>query len=178
MANVKNVISGGKFPDVCSKTDLSVLLGVSVRTLTDLAATGILVPAPKKGTYLFRDSVQNYVKKLQRAAANRADEQRNPLNDEKLLTERVTRQIQEMKLAQIKGEVMSVEEISDSWTDFARKVKSTFLSIPTKLRQKLPHLTAADGDVMRKTVRRMLQDLAKEVEGSVIAADPADVKDK
>jgi phage terminase Nu1 subunit (DNA packaging protein) len=178
MANEKKATSGGKFPEVCSKTDLSVLLGVSVRTLTDLAATGILVAAPKKGTYLLRESVQNYVKKLQLAASNRAEEQRNPLNDEKLLTERVTRQIQEMKLAQIKGEVLSLEEVSESWTEFARKVKSTFLAIPTKLRQKLPHLNAADGDVMRKTVRRMLQDLAKEVEGSVIAADPADVKEK
>lgn len=178
MANQKKAVAGDKFPDVCSKTDLSVLLGVSIRTLTDLAATGVLVTAPKKGTYLTKPSVQNYVKKLQLAASNRAEEQRNPLNDEKLLTERVTREIQEMKLAQIKGEVLSLDEVSENWSSFARKVKTAVLAIPTKLRQKLPHLTNADGDVMRKTVRRILQDLAKEVEASVIAADPGDVKEK
>lgn len=172
------LIAGHWVADTCSKADLSLILNLSMRALSDLDAKGVLVRAPKAGTYFTVPSIKAYIDKLRMAAANRAEEQRNPLNDEKLLTERVTRQIQEMKLQQIKGEVMSIDEVTENWSDFARKVKATFLSIPTKLRQKLPHLTAADGEVMRKTVRRMLQDLAKEVEGSVIAADPADVKEK
>ncbi len=178
MGNAKKAEHGSSFPETCTKTDLSILLGVSIRTLTDLAATGVLVPGGKRGTYQTQASVTNYVEKLRRAASNRADDQRNPLNDEKLLTERIVRQIRELDLAEKKGEVISLEEISENWTAFARKVKATILGLPTKFRQKIPHLTAADGEIMRKVVRRSLQSLAKEAEDSVIGADPADVKDK
>lgn len=177
MANQRKAEHGSWISDTCTKTDLSMLLGLSVRTLTDLAATGVLVPGAKKGTYQTLPSVQNYVKKLRDVAASRSEEQRNPLNDEKLLTEKVIRQIKEIELAERKGEMLSLDEVSENWTAFARKVKAAFLGLPTKFRQKLPHLTASDGDVMRKVVRKILQDLAKEVEASVVAADPKDVKD-
>ncbi len=176
MANTKRAPAGSRWPDVCSKSDLSVLLKLSMRTLTDLAATGVLVPAPKKGTFLTVPSVSNYVEKLRTAAANRAEEQRNPLNDEKLLTEKVTRRIQEMKLAEMEGKVLTLEEVSESWSGLALKFKSTLLSIPVELRQDLPHLTAHDGEVIRKTVRQKLRELAKEVEDSVIAADAKDLR--
>jgi phage terminase Nu1 subunit (DNA packaging protein) len=176
MANAKRAPAGSRWPDVCSKSDLSVLLKLSMRTLTDLAATGVLVPAPKRGTFLTVPSVANYVEKLRTAAANRAEEQRNPLNDEKLLTERATRRLQELKLAQIEGEVLSLAEVSESWSGLALKFKAALLSLPVELRQDLPHLTAHDGEVMRKAVRQKLRDLAKEVEDSVIAADAKDLR--
>lgn len=153
-----------------------MLLGLSMRTLTDLAATGVLVAAPKKGTFLTIPSVKNYTEKLRTAAANRAEEQRNPLNDEKLLTEKVTRRIQELKLAQMEAEVLTLAEVSESWSNLALKFKSTLLSLPVELRQDLPHLTAHDGEVIRKAVRQKLRDLAKEVEDSVIAADAKDLR--
>lgn len=177
MANQRNAEHGAWIAETCTKTDLSILLGLSIRTLTDMAATGVLVAGTKKGTYQTVPSVQNYVKKLREVAAARSDEQRNPLNDEKLLTERVTRQIREIELAERRGEMLSLDEVSENWTAFARKVKAAFLGMPTKIRQKLPHLSAADGEIIRKVVRRILQDLAKEVEASVISGDPKDVKD-
>lgn len=51
------------------------------------------------------------------------------------------------------------------------------VGLPIKFRQKLPHLTAVDGAVTRKVVREILQDLAKEVEFSVIAADPKELNE-
>lgn len=176
MANTKRAPAGSRWPDVCSKSDLSVLLKLSMRALSDLAATGVLVPAPKKGTYLTLPSIHNYIEKQRAAAANRAEEQRNPLNDEKLLTEKVTRRIQEIKLAQMEAEVLTLADVSESWSGLALKFKAALLSLPVELRQDLPHLTAHDGEVMRKAVRQKLRDLAKEVEDSVIGADAKDLR--
>ena len=44
MAKSKSV-AGHWIPETCTKRDLSVILDLSIRTLTDLAATGVLVPA-------------------------------------------------------------------------------------------------------------------------------------
>ncbi len=177
MANQRKAEHGSWIAETCTKTDLSILLGLSVRTLTDMAATGVLVPGAKKGTYQTTASVQNYVKRLREVAAARSEEQRNPLNEEKLQTERVIRQLKEIELAERRGDMLSLDEVSENWTAFARKVKAAFLGLPTKIRQKLPHVSTADGEIIRKTVRRVLQDLAKEVDASVIAGDPKDVKD-
>ena len=177
MSNQRKAEHGSWIPETCTKAELSILLGLSIRTLTDLAAKGVLVPGTKKGTFNTKASVQAYVGNLREVAASRSEQQQSPLNSERLLTEKVIRQIKEIELAERRGEMLSLDEISENWSSFARKVKATFLGLPTKLRQKMPHLTAADGEAIRKVVRRSLQDLAKEVEASVVAGDPKDVKD-
>lgn len=164
-------------PEVCTKADLSILLDVSVRSLSDLDKRGVLVKAPITGAYLTLPTVYAYMKRLRDAAAGRGESAETPLHVERLAREKIGRRREEIELAQIEGEILTLAEVSENWTAFGNKVKAAFLGLPTKFRQKLPHLTAADGEVMRKTVRKILQDLAKEVEASVIAADPKEIKD-
>jgi phage terminase Nu1 subunit (DNA packaging protein) len=178
MAGKPKAVGGHWVPETCTKRDLSVILDLSIRTLTDLAATGVLVPAPKNGTFLTIPSITAYIQKLRTAAANRADEQRNPLNDERIASERVERQIKELRLAQLKGEVLTVDEVSESWSNFASTVKSAVLTIPSKARTTIPHLTAHDAETIRTLVTDILNDLADEVEASVIGGNPSDVKAK
>jgi phage terminase Nu1 subunit (DNA packaging protein) len=170
------LIAGQWIPDVCSKADLSLLLGISIRALGDLHAKGVLVPAAKRGTYQTIPSVNAYIDKIRAAASGRLDEQRNPLNDERLKDVRVNREISELKLAQLKGELLTLDEVTDSWTKFAAKVKAAALALPSKARTQIPHLTAHDGETLKTLIKDMLNDLADEVADSVVGGEAGDVK--
>lgn len=176
MAKKPKTEAGHWIPATCTKRDLSVLLGVSIRTLTDFAATGILVPAAKNGTFQTAPSVKNYIEKLQKAAAGRTEEQRNPLNDERQREIKVNREIAEMKLAQLRGEVLTLDEVMESWSKFAAMVKSAALAIPSKARTQIPHLTAHDAETLKTLMKDMLNDLADEAADSVVGAEPDEVR--
>lgn len=176
MVKKQKMIAGHWIPEICTKSDLSVLLNISIRALGDLDAKGVLVKAPKNGTYFTQPSVTNYIEKLRTAAAGRSEEQRNPLSDERLADARVNRQIAELKLAQMRGDILTLDEVTESWSKFATAVKTASLSLPSKARTMIPHLTAHDAETIRTLVKDMLNDLADEVEASVLAGSPDDVK--
>jgi phage terminase Nu1 subunit (DNA packaging protein) len=169
-------VAGNWIPDICTKPDLSLLLDISIRALGDLDAKGVLVKAPKNGTYFTRQSIKNYIEKLRNAAAGREEGRTNPLNDERVASERISRQIAELKLAQMRGDILTLDEVSESWSKFATAVKTAALSIPSKARTMIPHLTAHDAETIRTLVKDMLNDLADEVEASVVGGDPDHVK--
>lgn len=170
--------AGHWIPETCTKADLSVILGISLRSLTDLDTKGILVRAPKRNLYLTKPSMDAYLGRLRQTAAGRSEEVRNPLADERLANEKLVRQMNEIKLAQVKGEVLTLDEVSESWTAFAAQVKSAVLTIPGKARTSIPHLTNHDGETLKKMCRDVLNDLANEVEAGVIGGNKNDVKSK
>lgn len=172
----KKAIAGHWIPETCTKADLSVLLNISIRALSDLDAKGVLVRAPKAGTYLTKPTLEAYVGRLRQTAAGRSAEVSNPAAEEKAANERVIRQINEIKLAQIKGEVLTLGEVTDSWSAFAAQVKAAILTIPGKARTSIPHLTNHDGETLKQMCRDILNDLAGEVEAGVIGGNPKDVK--
>jgi phage terminase Nu1 subunit (DNA packaging protein) len=132
MPKSTKMVAGHWIPDICTKSDLSVLLNISIRALGDLDAKGVLVKAPKNGTYFTRQSVANYVEKIRAAAAGREEGQRNPLNEERVASEKINRQISELKLAQMRGDILTLDEITESWSKFATAVKTAALSLPSK----------------------------------------------
>lgn len=92
------------------------------------------------------------------------------------MTEQVTRQFKELQLAELRGQVLQLDEILDSWSSFAGAVKGAVLSVPTKARTLIPHLTAHDGGVLRDMCRDILMDLAEEVSATVIHGNEKDLK--
>lgn len=176
MVKKQKMIAGHWIPDICTKPDLSNLLNLSIRALGDLDAKGVLVKAPKNGTYFTRQSVANYIEKLRAAAAGREEGRTNPLADERVASERINRQISELKLAQMRGDILTLDEVTESWSKFAIAVKTAALSLPSKARTTIPHLTAHDAETIRTLVKDMLNDLADEVEASVPTGNPDDVK--
>lgn len=169
-------ITGHWIRETCTKADISRLTGVSIRALTDLDARGILVRGPRNGSYRTIPSLHSYISGLRETAAGRSKELQNPLNDERLLSERADREMKELRLAQLKGEVLTFQEISESWSTFASLVKARLLTVPGKARVQIPHLTAHDGEVLKMLVKDLLNDLSDEIEASVIGGDPKDVK--
>lgn len=173
----QGAVGGAWIPATCSIADLAVLLGVSTRTIRDLDQSGTIVRASGRGRFETIPSINGYLKRLRENAAGRASTTGRTLSDERAESERITRQIQEIKLAQLRGEVLTLDEVSTSWSSFASAVKSAMLSVPGRARSTIPHLTAHDADVLRQICRDILQDLAEEVDASVISGESKEIRD-
>lgn len=169
--------AGDWIPETCSKADLALLFGVSIRTISDLDQRGIITRADKRGRFVTMPSITAYVGSLRRTAAGRTEDTKSALTDERLATERVARQIQEMKLAEMRGEILTLDEVTEAWAKVAGFMKSAALSIPGKARAVMPHLTAHDAETLKTLIKDLLNDLADEVaDAGGAGTDPEKVK--
>lgn len=171
----KSKASADWLPDICSRGDLMVILDVSETTIANLKKKNLLVEGAARGQYLTLQSLHTYITYLREQAAGRASSTGISLSDERALTERVNRETAELRLATLRGEVLKLDEVEPSWSNFAGAIKAAALAIPSKARQMIPHLTAHDAETLKDLVRDMLNDLADEVEDTVLGADPSDV---
>jgi phage terminase Nu1 subunit (DNA packaging protein) len=157
-------------PATCSTPALAALLGISVRAVRDLGASGVLLPAKGRGRWQLLASVHAYHDRLRNQAAGRGAN--TSLVDERAKREAIEREIAEIRLAEIKGEVLTVAEVSSMWTAFARKMRGLMLAFPAKARSTIPHLTPHDQQTLTELMRDALNDLADEVEQGLIGAEP------
>jgi phage terminase Nu1 subunit (DNA packaging protein) len=161
-------------PATCSKADVAALLGVSLRAAGDLAATGVLVQAEQRGFYQVLPSIHAYHDRLRASAAGRGSS--TALADERLRNESVQREMNELKLAEIKGEILTLSEVSGAWTAYTRLVKAMFLAMPGKARSTIPHLTAHDQETLRQIAVDGLNELAEEIEVGLVGADAEEMR--
>lgn len=167
--------AGGEWiPATCSRADLSILFGVSIRTIDNLIATGIIVPAEQRGMYQTLPSVVAYLEDLRNKAAGRSKD--TALAEERAKTASIERQIAEIKLSQLRGAVLPLDEVADAWSAFGRSLKSAFLSVPAKLRARIPHMTAFDQETAREIITDTLTALAEEISVGVVGADAKDIE--
>ena len=115
---------------------LEALFGVRDRTIRDLADKGI-IKRDSHGRYLFWNSVKSYITALKVANAGKggakAGEDERGLD----LHERLKRQITEIKLQLIKGQVHKAEDVEAVMTDMFSRFKSKVTALPSKLAKKL-----------------------------------------
>lgn len=164
-------------PSTISRADIAVILGVSPRVITDWAAKGVLKQAPEKGRYLTLPSIHAYMGALRDSAANRKTESGLSLADERARLTSTERQIAEIKLAQSRGEVLTLTEVSDAWGGLMASVKANMLALPSKARQTLPHLTAHDAVVLKQLCRDLLVAMSEDIEAGVVGADAEGIAD-
>src|SRR5512132_2511810 len=51
---------------------------------------------------------------------------------------------QELKNAQLRGELVTIEEVEQRWSDILRVMRAGLLALPSRVAQRLPHLTRGD----------------------------------
>lgn len=126
---------------VPSKT-LEALFGVKDRTIRDLADKGI-VARDSHGKYLFWNSAKGYITALKIANAGKTPqksvdgEEILDWEEEKAQHEKIKRQITEIKLQLIKGQVHKAEDVEAVMTDMFTKFRSKMTALPSKLAKKL-----------------------------------------
>ena len=68
----------------------------------------------------------------------------------------------EMKNAISRGQLVEADHVRREWSDILRKVRAAILASPSRLRQRLPHLTAHDVEAMDGELRRALSEAASD----------------
>ena len=71
--------------------------------------------------------------------------------------------------------MLTLVEVSDAWTSFARSMKAAALALPAKFRASVPHLTAHDQETARQLIVDMLSALAEEVDVGVVGAEASEL---
>lgn len=170
MAAKEKQVAG--LPETCNATTLGAILDVSRRNVLDWAARGLLVKAEAKGQYKTLESIHAYLKGLRAEAGGRSSKGGRHLADERAEVAFVDRQIKELKLAQMRGDVLTLDEVAASWSEFATMVKAAMLAVPGRVRSEIPHVTAHDAETIKRLVRNSLIDLAEEVEKIGLLGDP------
>lgn len=71
-------------------------------------------------------------------------------------------EISEVKLRRLRGELVEVQSVESHLADVFTRCRTKLLGIPSRVKQQLPHLNAADVATIDRLVREALEDLASE----------------
>lgn len=139
--------------------DLCDLWGITPGALSQLVKRGI---ASKLGhdAYDLSTSTRAYIEHLRGTAAGRGgEEQVLTLTGERARLARAQADAQELKNANLRGELVKAEDVSRAWSDILRGLRSQLLALPSRIRGELGHLTPADVARMDRLVRDTLAEL-------------------
>lgn len=142
---------------------LEKIVGVSDRRIRQLAEENIIVRAAK-GRYKLMESIRNYILSLKvsiEAAESDTPDGGLDLDAEKAIHERVKRQISELKLKTMKGELHKSEDVERVMTDMLVAMKTKLLSLPSKLAPML--ISRNDIDYVREAIMREVLEALNEL---------------
>jgi terminase small subunit / prophage DNA-packing protein len=151
-----------ELPTSVSAATLADLIGVSPRSITDLAKRGIVVRSPGRTGFLLRESLRGHADHLRRLAGGRGGEaaiatataQRARLIEAQAVA-------QEARNARERGEVVDANAMEAGWTDIVRQSRAAVLAVPARCQQRLPHLSAFDIDQLDLELRDALRALGE-----------------
>lgn len=164
MGNVKNETEFNEI--LVSSKVLEALFGLKSRTIRDLADKGI-IKRDSHGKYLLWDSAKGYITFLQVISKSK-DRSESISSDgpldlevEKAEHERLKKQITEIKLQLIRGQVHKSEDVERVMTDMFARFKSKITAIPAKLARKLEGKKRTEIQaILKKEMDNALRELA------------------
>lgn len=131
---------------VISSNNLGIILGISDRTIRELAQKGIIVKE-SKGNYLKDESIKNYIEylieKLNKNSLGREEELRKKSAD---------RRLKEIKLKKEAGELHKTETVKKCIGNMVTMFRAEMSALPSKLAGRV----AIENDV--KVVEEILKD--------------------
>lgn len=142
---------------------LEQIIQVSDRRIRQLAEENIIIRVAK-GRYRLAESITNYILTLKVALqAGNAQTQDGDidLEEEKAIHERVKRQISELKLQTMRGELHKSEDVERVMTDMLVSIKTKLLSMPSKLAPVL--VSRNDIDFVKKTINSEVLEILNEL---------------
>lgn len=145
---------------------LESLFNVKSRTIRDMADKGI-IKRDSHGKYLFWSSAKSYITALKvvNAGKNKMNfedpESIINIDVEKAEHERLKKQITEIKLQLIKGQVHKAEDVEAVMTNMFERFKSKMTAIPSKLARKIEGKSRVDiQKILKKEIDNALVELA------------------
>ncbi|WP_101067281.1 hypothetical protein [Roseovarius salinarum] len=142
--------------------ELAELLGIQPRAVRDLTERGIVQKA-RRGRYPLKASVGAYCEHLRGVASGRGGEAEvYELTAERARLAKEQADDRAYRNAVARRELVRVEDVAREWADALRKVRAAILAVPSRLRQRLPHLTAHDVEALDGELRRALEEASRD----------------
>lgn len=108
-------------------------------------------------------SVQLKAQQRQAAAAREPGESLvSPLVEASARERSAKAKLAELEYARKAGELVPAAEVEARWLEMITRSRTKLLGLPSKAKQSLPHLTAADLKILDRIVREALEELAGE----------------
>ena len=145
-------------PDTASAETLGELLGISPRVVREHASRGIIVKV-SKGAYDVPASVRAYCTHLREQAAGRSAS--TNLTAERIRVAKEQADALAMKNAAARREMVPAREVESEWAAVLRDVRAAMLALPSRIQQRLPHLTAHDVATVDREIRDALTGAAE-----------------
>lgn len=146
---------------------LAEWLGISTQAVNKHAREGVL-RRNEAGRYDLKANVRAYCRHVREVAAGRGGAEQLNLTAERARLAREQADSYELKNAVTRGELVDVAEAERAWSDTLRTIRSCMLAVPSRVRQRLGHLTIADIEVIDREVR----DALMEASGDEVAEAP------
>lgn len=148
-------------PEVMTGGELSMLLGLASARVLDLARDGVMVRV-SRGRFDVRKSLHNYLARLRDGAklGGKAGPVTDELKAEKLRLARQQADKIELHNAASRGEMVRAADVEREWANVLRDVRSTMLSVPSRVGSKLAHLSAHDIATVEAEIKAALEGLA------------------
>lgn len=139
---------------------LGQLLGLSAESVRDLCRRKIVVRrAP--GKYDLAASIAAYCRHLREVASGRGGvDAVTGLATERAKLAALQAEAHALRNAQLRGELVPLADAEREWSATLRGVRSAMLAVPSRVRQRLGNLSAADAAVVEDEVRRALTEAA------------------
>ena len=142
-----------------TSAELAQLLGVTARTVTDLARRGIAVRDGNR--YAVAESVRRYCAHLRELANGRGGEGAvASATAQRARLAKAQADLAETKNAAMRGELVSAAEVEAEWSGILRGVRAGLLAVPSRCAARLGHLTTHDVAEIDAEVRAALAEVA------------------
>lgn len=139
-------------------SDLAEMFGVSKRSISDFAERGIIVKTGRN-RFSLQKSVHLYCDHLRGIAAGRGGDNADALTVERARLAAEQADNVAMKNAVLRREMVAISDVRNEWVTIGRRLRNEMMSVPSRCRQMLPHLTTFDVDLIDKEIRAALTGL-------------------
>lgn len=154
-------MAADRLPATCSAAELARWLGISARTVRELAARGI-IPRGERGRYPLAEGVAAYCRRLREQAAGRADADGTDLVVERARLAAAQRRRVELQIDAELGRLVDAEAIRGRFAGMVTAAKNRLLAVPSKAKSRIPTLTVTDIEALEDLIAEALEELASD----------------
>lgn len=144
-------------------------IGMNPRGVRDLISRGIVVK-DRKDRVLVDESRLRYIGSLREVKAKHG----GTLADARAKLAEAQLVEQNLKNLKLTGDLISIADAQVAWGKFATVVRSSVMSIASRARQEMPHLTAHDGQALRALCVDVLTEAAENLDGGDVVGSSRD----
>jgi phage terminase Nu1 subunit (DNA packaging protein) len=142
-----------KTSNLAGTGELAHLLGVTTKSIADLAKRGIVVRGSKRGTYDLEASVSGYCEHLRAMAAGRGGDAGV---DARARLGAAQATLAETKAKQLAGELVEASEVEAFWRSKLKAFRNRILAVPGRVKG----LQARQSVTLAQELRAALTELA------------------